>query len=116
MSQRLHHAIIVSSDIPSSLKEAYHEAMRIFGTGISGIHYHKYNGGASFYIPPDGSSEGWAESQAGDTRRDEYLEFLAALRAREAWVQWVEVRWADEYGGLPDVVTRSSGGRSCSQG
>jgi hypothetical protein len=108
MSRRLHHGIIVSSSIPSHIKEAYHEAMKVFGTGISAILYAKFNGVVSFYIPPDGSAEGWEESIAGDKRRDQYLNFLIGLRKREVWVQWVEVRWGDDDGNLPDAVTHST--------
>jgi hypothetical protein len=108
MSRRVHHAIIVSTSIPEHAVEPYNEALRIFGTGISPILYAKYNGVASFYIPPDGSSDGWAESQAGDARRDEYLEVLTQLLGKGVSVQWVEVRWGDDDGELPDVVTHST--------
>lgn len=107
MSRRVHHGIIVSACCSDWIKEAYHEAQRLFGTGISAILYAKCNGVVSFYIPPDGSSEGWQESIAGDTRRDVYLHFLKEQRKKENWVQWVEVRWGDENGELPDAVTAS---------
>jgi hypothetical protein len=108
MSRRLHHGIIVSSDILPHLKEAHNEAMSVFAARVSDILYAEYNGVVSFLIPPDGSSEGWPESDRGDDRRAGYLSFLSELRKKEVWVQWVEVRWGDENRELPDAVTHST--------
>lgn len=109
MSHRLHHAIIVTAEIEGHINAAYYEAKRIFGETISPIIHSKYNAVDSFYIPPDGSSEGWAESTAGDERRAKFIECLKALRARNIYTQWVEVQFADEYGQQPTKVVRSGG-------
>ena len=52
------------------------------------------NGYCSFVVAPDGSKEGWDESDAGDTAR---AAFVAWLRT-EGMVDWVEVRFGgDDY-------------------
>ena len=50
------------------------------------------NGERSFFIPPDGSKEGWSDSDKGDERRNEFVEWLRS----EGQVHWVEVCYAED--------------------
>lgn len=76
-----HHAIICTSWQAEGLARAHAEAERL-GLQCSPIS-DKVLGTASFCVFPDGSKEGWDESDAGDRRRD-------------AFVAWLRDHWRDD--------------------
>jgi hypothetical protein len=73
--------IIVSSWDAAHALTAHEAATAIFnpagmGALVSGLTHHAINGGAAFFIAPDGSKEGWADSDKGESARNEFIEFL----------------------------------------
>jgi hypothetical protein len=70
---------------------AHAKATEIF-PWVSQISPAATNGERSFFIPPDGSKEGWEESRMGDERRDKFVEWLR----KDGQVHWVEVCYAED--------------------
>ena len=99
---RRHAIIVVGDDYQNSkgIMQAHEKATEIF-PWVSPICPPQINGERSFFIPPDGSKEGWTESDAGDKRRDALIAWLK----RHPVVSWVEVLFADEQ--APPTVTRA---------
>ena len=99
------HAIVVTGDDYKESKDilaAHAKATEIF-PGVSPICPPQVNGERSFFIPPDGSKEGWGNSDAGDERRNS---FVAWMRSFNGCVHWVEVCYAEDE---PNTrVTRAS--------
>lgn len=85
---RRHAIVVVGSDYKEALdiKEAHAKATEIF-PWVSPISPAHVNGEMSFFIPPDGSKEGWAESREGDKRRDTFVEWLKASGRTDCWVE-----------------------------
>lgn len=86
-----HEAIIVNDWDSKAVLTAHAAATTIFnerGMGglVSGLVHHAINRGASFFIAPDGSKEGWAESKNGDEARAEFMALLPKFK-----VEWAHV-------------------------
>jgi hypothetical protein len=103
-----HHAIVVTTPLDDDARVAHAEAVRTFeGTGAPGAQVTPLlrptlNDYVSFAVLPDGSKEGWTESDDGDTARDAFVAYLASRH-----LSWVEVQFGDENG--EQIVTRASG-------
>ena len=99
------HAIVVTGDDYKESKDilaAHAKATEIF-PWVSPICPPQVNGERSFFIPPDGSKEGWRNSDEGDERRNS---FVAGMRSFNGCVHWVEVCYAEDE---PNTrVTRAS--------
>lgn len=93
-----HHALIVTGRSRDEVVAAHSEAVRILGTWervasgavvdpdpvqlLSPVSDYIVNGGASWFVMfPDGSKEGWQESDEGDRCR---AEIVAALEANSS--------------------------------
>ena len=103
MGYMRHHAIVVSCD-HGTIKGAHREALRIFDwvSPISPPAMHEVR---SFFIPPDGSKEGWDMSNEGNSRRDRFIGWLSKPKNRDHF-HWVEVQYGDDL--RESVVTRNS--------
>jgi hypothetical protein len=90
------------------IEPAHQEAKKIFGDQVTEILPFTINAYQSFMVGPDGSKEGWPESDAGDQCREEFVESLRSLAYDDGStnVQWVEVRYADD--NKQNRVVRSS--------
>jgi hypothetical protein len=69
--------------------------------GVSQISYmvkSRVNGYTSFLVSPDGSKEGWAESEEGDNRRATFIEWLRSKRYEDGSspYSWAEVLYGDD--------------------
>lgn len=97
-----HHSIVVSSWNAVLIKEAYVKAEEIF-PWVSPISPGTTNGYHSFFIPPDGSKEGWDESVKGDKQRDAFIDWLNgyAYEDGSSPFGWVEVQFDDD-----DLITK----------
>lgn len=84
-----HHAIIVTGH--AGYIEAAHDKAKLIFNRVTEITEAATNGYKSFLIPPDGSKEGWGESNRGNERRDEYVAWLRSTNA--PWVSWVEISY-----------------------
>ena len=82
------HTIVVSASQAVRLHPAHDKALELFGEQCSQIVLHAVNGGAAFFVAPDGSKEGWAQSDEGDEARNSLCEFL---EAQHPWVDWAEI-------------------------
>ena len=71
-----HNAIVVThwDSNTSAFKSAHEQAKEVLGEMVSPIVGSPINGYASFLIAPDGSKEGWLDSDLFDERRAEYIE------------------------------------------
>lgn len=100
MGYMRHHAIVVTSWNREHLEAAFVEAARLFaGTEakVSPPTAQGSNGYRSFFVAPDGSKEGWNESDAADLARDKLVAFLREGKtAGRLWAAWVEVQFGDE--------------------
>jgi hypothetical protein len=102
-----HHAIIVSSWNTSSIVFVHRQAKEMF-PHISEVIPSGINGYMSFFIPPDGSKEGWKDSDDGDKRRRVFIELLNKQRYGDSSsnLDWVEVQYGDD--DLENKVTHDS--------
>jgi hypothetical protein len=105
MSHTRHHAIIVTSPftLEKQLETAHRKASEIFPY-VSPLAPGVINGVRSFFIPPDGSSEGREESEQGDMQRQEFINWLITHSNEElefsedmSVLQWVEVQYGDDH-------------------
>lgn len=92
-----HHAITVTSWNSDKIDLAYHKAIDIF-PWVSPPSPVATNGYISFFIPPDGSKEGWEESEVGDLKRLGFVKWLDEQRFEDdsSVFAWVEVQYGDD--------------------
>jgi len=96
-----HHAIIVTSWDKELLFKAHNRAIEIFDMetkSISEILTARCNDTYSFFISPDGSKEGWKESQEGDIHREQFKYWLKKQTHNDgsSSLSWVEVQYGDD--------------------
>jgi hypothetical protein len=86
-----HHAIVLTTweDIRPIVLKA-----RELGLDVLGPSFSKVNGYATICIPPDGSKEGWTESDEGDRVRYEFKTWLL----RSVSYEWAEVAYGSDDG------------------
>jgi hypothetical protein len=87
-----HHGIVVTSRKAELLKEAHAMACTTFAT-VTSIVASPINGYATFFIAPDGSKEGWADSELGDKKRDAFVKWMDAQAYEDgsnalAWLEY----------------------------
>lgn len=107
MGYMRHHAIVVTSWHTGLLHAAHDEAIRL-GMSVTDITDPVINGYRSFLVAPDGSKEGWPQSDLGDTRRTAFMEWLDDHRFEDdsTALGWCEVQFADDE--LHSAITRDS--------
>jgi len=72
MGYMRNNAIVITSEFSVRVETAHRKASDIF-EWVSPISPATINGSRSFFIPPDGSKEGWGESNIGDECRREFI-------------------------------------------
>lgn len=91
-----HHAIIVSAGRATHIEKSHQRAIDMFGKSmISELVHSPTNAYVSFFIAPDGSKEGWGDSDTGDEQRAEYIKYLSMC---EGYVDYVELFYGDDEG------------------
>lgn len=98
MGYHNHHAIVVTAWDEKYIKPAHAKAVEIFGSMCSEIVESNTNGYVSFFIAPDGSKEGWQESDDGNDRRDK---FKAWIKQHDGYLDTVEIYYG---GDEPDLL------------
>jgi spermidine synthase len=95
MGYTRHHAIVVVG-LPERVEEAHTAAVGLIGDAapVTAVSPTVTNGLWSFAVLPDGSNDGWPESDKGDQRRDRLVEWL---RKHDS-CHWAEVQFADDDG------------------
>lgn len=105
MGYMRHHLIAVTdygyNESEEALKAAHAKAVELFGGLVSPIIESAINCHHSFTVIPDGSKEGWDDSNKFDAKRDELIELL-----RQTSLDWVEVQYGDD--DMQNIVTRHS--------
>ena len=96
-----HHAIIVTTWNKERAHLAHQQAIGIFADAVSPMVETKLNGWWSFLIAPDGSKEGWSESEDGDARRAAFMEWA---RHHAGYIDAVEVRYGGDEPELAEIV------------
>ncbi len=87
-----HHAIVVTC-WNDSIHGHRAVAAAIFGEGqVSAVTEVTTNSYSSFFVAPDGSKDGWEESNEGDARR---AKFVAYLKSTQGSPYWVEVGYGE---------------------
>lgn len=85
--------IVVSSWGAEKALQAHEAACCCFDTHgmgrlVSGLTLHATNGGAAFFISPDGSKEGWDTSCRGTAARDEFIAWMKHKDQAELYLDW----------------------------
>ena len=88
MGHICHHGIVVTAWNKERIAKAHAKAKEIFGVNVSEIVPSQINGYVSFLVAPDGSKEGWIDSQNGDDEREKFKHFLE--HTRELYCDWIE--------------------------
>lgn len=94
MGYILHHAIVVVGWDDEKIAKAHETARRIMGDLVSDVIPSRINGYRSFYIAPDGSKEGWDESETGDEQRARYIKWLADNP--KLYLDWMELQFGGD--------------------
>jgi hypothetical protein len=86
-----HHAIVLTTwdDVGAVIRKARSLGLEVIGPGCS-----KVNGYQTITICPDGSKEGWTESDQGDWARADLKEWLKG----QVNYEWVEVAYGSDDG------------------
>lgn len=107
MGYMRHHAIVCTSWSEAHIQRAHAEATTI-GLACSPVSGPAINFYRSFCVFPDGSNEGWGDSDAGDARRDKFIAWLEAHwppddadpedGTDQCYIDWAEVQYGDGNG------------------
>jgi hypothetical protein len=98
-----HDTIICTAWDDKYIKPAHEAAKEFFSGMVSEIIPGIANGQKSFFIPPDGSKEGWDASDKCDEARENFLDYL---KRTNSFVDWVHLR----FGGDDDGFSVNYGG------
>jgi hypothetical protein len=106
MGYMVHHMIVVTSHSRDLITEAHAKATEIFGQlnimnrciGVTDIFTSPINHYCTFFVPPDGSKEGWTDSEDGDVARASFVKWLDAQRYEDGStsLKWALVQYGDE--------------------
>ena len=97
-----HNAIVVTGWQEKAVQKARRKAIKL-GCQATEIMESPANVNYTFLIPPDGSKEGWPESNTGDSRRYRFRRWLNKAYQKDLFLDWVEVSYGTE-GGKAQVV------------
>lgn len=92
-----HNAIVVTSWDNKLIGEAIAKAKAI-GLIVLGPANSIVNAYQTILIAPDGSKEGWAESDTGDRQRQQFRDWMNAQRYEDGGtsLEWVEVSYGND--------------------
>jgi hypothetical protein len=97
MGYHRHHAIVVTSWKDAGIETAHAEASQIFSTTaakVTPVTEPGVNGYRSFMVAPDGSKEGWSDSDQGDETRQRFIDWMNTQRCEDGSstaLDWVEI-------------------------
>jgi len=96
------HAIVVESWNAIMLASAHAEARKLFDgiAPVTEVTPEASNGRRAFMVAPDGSKEGWEESDRGDAARSAFKDYLRSQYHDDGStsLRWAEVMFADDEG------------------
>ena len=103
MGYMRHHAIVVTGPASVYLSKATMQEVRdavfdIAGNMVSELVGSPMNGYLSFFVAPDGSKEGWSESEEGDKTRQRVIDYLETLRYEDGSTsyKYAEIQYGDD--------------------
>lgn len=99
MGYTRHHAIIVTAYSEKDIKSAHRKAKGIFyKPQVSNICESAINSWYTFTVTPDGSKEGWPQSEAGDDQRHKFISWLNSKRFDDnsSPFDWVEIQYGSD--------------------
>lgn len=100
MGYTRHHAIICTSWSLARIAHASEVAEEI-GLPVTAIHATPINSYSTFIVLPDGSKEGWTDSDDGDEMRERFIQYLRDKHTDEDgghYIDWALVQYGDDYG------------------
>ena len=71
-----HHALIISSWNKEILEKIHAKSLELMPDITTEVKPYVVNGGGSFAVLPDGSKEGWSESDEYDDKRNDLIDFF----------------------------------------
>lgn len=94
-----HHTIIITSFDHKTILEVTREAKKIFSSLVSNV-IKSMNGFESFFIAPDGSKEGWEDSDFADRGRKQFIKFIKSKTCMDGSnpISFVEIFYGDNDG------------------
>ena len=97
MGYMRHDAIVVTSWKREAIEEASAKAHDL-GLEVLGPSAVVMNGVSTLLVCPDGSKEGWEESDAFDAKRAAYLEYLNGVRYEDksSCLSWVALAYGSD--------------------
>ena len=97
MGYMRHNAIVVTSCNAGAIEAAACRARNI-GLTVIGPSAELMNGYRSLLVCPDGSKEGWSDSDQGDERRAELRAWMNAQRHEDGSsnLEWVEIAYGSD--------------------
>lgn len=97
MGYMRHNVIVVTSWKEEAIADAAATARRI-GLQVLGPSDEVVNGYRSLLVCPDGSKEGWAESDAGDDKRKHFRRWLNEQRYEDGSTSlcWAEIAYGGD--------------------
>lgn len=98
MGTIIHDAIVVTSWREAYLVKARDEAERL-GLPVTNVAASGINGYVSFLVAPDGSKEGWSDSDDGDRARASWIAWARNAWKADVWIEWVHVRYSRDLEG-----------------
>lgn len=122
MGYMKNHAIIVTGFQEESMKLAHAKAIELFGLTIrqpegaynwplaevTEITPASTNSHRSFMVAPDGSKEGWGQSDSGDQARQAFIEWLSGQYSHGHYFSYVEVSYGEDDYEPAKIVTDSN--------
>lgn len=97
MGYQRHHAIVVTSWGDEHIEPAHAFAIACFRdthAAVSEITSAGMNDYRSFFVAPDGSKEGWPDSDRADAAREQFVAWLR--EPGPPWLDWVEVNFGGD--------------------
>lgn len=106
-----HDAIVVTSCMDEWIDRAAAMA-RELGLQVLGPSGPLINGYRTFLVCPDGSKEGWVDSDTGDAKREAFLRYLDSVRLADgsSHLEWVSVAYGRDL--VDSVITEDPARRS----
>lgn len=97
MGYMRHHAILVTT-WDEAKANAAHDAAAALEMSVTPVMESAINGYYSFAVLPDGSKEGWSESEKGDEARAKFIEWTRAQAYEDGSniFDWCEVQYGDD--------------------
>ena len=105
------HAIVVTGTYGGHVYTAHALAVEIFGNAVSSVTPPAVNHSESFFVAPDGSKDGWDESDDGNARRDRFKNWLRSIAYEDGSspLSWVELYFGGD-DNEASVIDHSSAG------